>query len=233
MDEDYPIPDMDTIFHNLHGASYFGKNDLSDAYYQIELNEEAKDIYTINTQGLFKMCRLLQGLKNSSSIFQNCIESTLTGIKGVVIFQDDMLVYGTTNEQFDKRMLAVKSRLGGKNFTIIEKKSNSKPVDSFSFLGYSISKEGIAPHPKNVEKTKNAKAPTNNKQLQNSDVRLSHHHEASAATSAAEHQHPKPPEHSRTSTRNKTTRQIWRTYNHKLAYKRREDVMVSKKHQET
>ena len=63
-------------------------------------------------------------------------------------------------------MLAVKSRLGEKNFTINEKKSNSKPVDSVSFLGYSISKEGIAPDPKHVEKKiKNAKAPTNNKQL--------------------------------------------------------------------
>ena len=64
---------------------------LSDADYQIELDEEAKDICTINTsQGLFKMCRLPQGLKNSSSILQNCIESTLKGIKGVVIFQDDV-----------------------------------------------------------------------------------------------------------------------------------------------
>ena len=64
MDEDYPIPDMKTIFHNLHGASYFGKIDLSDAYYQIELEEVAKEICTINTsQGLFKMGRLPQGLK--------------------------------------------------------------------------------------------------------------------------------------------------------------------------
>ena len=71
MDEDYPIPDMETIFHNLYGASNFGKIDLSDAYYQIEIDEEAKDIRTINTsQGLFKMCRPHQGLKNSSSIFQ-------------------------------------------------------------------------------------------------------------------------------------------------------------------
>ena len=31
MDEDFPLPDMDTIFHNLHGAPYFGKIDLSDA----------------------------------------------------------------------------------------------------------------------------------------------------------------------------------------------------------
>ena len=72
MDEDYPIPDTETIFHNLHGTSYFGKIDLSDAYYQIEPDEDAKEICTINTsQGLFEMCRLPQGLKNSSSIFQN------------------------------------------------------------------------------------------------------------------------------------------------------------------
>ena len=33
------------------------------------------------------------------------------------------------------------------------------------FLGYSISKEGITPDPKHVEKIKNAEAPTKNKQL--------------------------------------------------------------------
>ena len=122
MDEDYPIPDMETIFHNLHGASYFGKINLAGAYYQIELDEEAKDICTINTShGLFKMCQLPQGLKHSSSIFQNCIEYTRKGIKGVVIFQDDVLVYGITKEQFDKRMLAVKSRLREKNLLLMRK----------------------------------------------------------------------------------------------------------------
>ena len=61
MDEEYPIPDIETIVHNLYGASSFGKNDLSDAHYQTELDEEAKDISTIKTtQGLFKMCRLPQ-----------------------------------------------------------------------------------------------------------------------------------------------------------------------------
>ena len=40
-------------------------------------------------------------------------------------------------------------------------------------------------------------------QLQNIDVGPSHHDEASAATSAAEHQQPEPPEPSRTSTRNR------------------------------
>ena len=112
------------------------------------------------------MCRLAQWLKNWSSVFQNCIESQLKGIKGVVIFQYNVFVYGTTKEQFDKRMLAVQCRLREKNFTDNEKKSNSKPVESVSFLGYSISEEVIAPDPKHVEKIKNAKTPNNNKQLE-------------------------------------------------------------------
>ena len=112
------------------------------------------------------MCRLPQSLKNSSSTFQNCIESTLKGIKGVVIFQDDVLVYGTTKDQYEKRMLAVKSRLREKKFTINEKKSNSKPVSSVSFLGYYVLKEGIAPDPKHVEKIKNTQPPSNMKRLE-------------------------------------------------------------------
>ena len=44
---------------------------------------------------------------------------------------------------------------------------NSKPVDSVSFLGYFISKKERAPDSKNVKGLKkNAKAPTNNKQLE-------------------------------------------------------------------
>ena len=47
-------------------GNVIGKIDLSGAYYQTELDKEAKDIFPINTsQGLFRMCRLPQGLKNS------------------------------------------------------------------------------------------------------------------------------------------------------------------------
>ena len=64
MNEDYPIPDMKAIFHKLNGASYFGKIDLSDVYYQIEVDKEAKSICTIITsQGVFKMCDYLRDSK--------------------------------------------------------------------------------------------------------------------------------------------------------------------------
>ena len=69
----------------------------------------------------------------------------------MVIFQDNVLVYGTTKDPYEKRMLAVKSRPQEKNVLNNEKKFNSKQVSSVSFLGYSVSKEGIAPDPKHVE----------------------------------------------------------------------------------
>ena len=71
-------------------------------------------------------------------------------------------------QRINTRNECLQSRVGyvKKNFNINEKKSNSKPVSSVSFLGYSVSKEGIAPDSKYVEKIKNAKPSSNMKQLE-------------------------------------------------------------------
>ena len=63
MNEFYPIPDIETIFHNLHETSDFRTIDLSDAYYQTELDEDGKEIRAISTsQGVFRMGRLFKCL---------------------------------------------------------------------------------------------------------------------------------------------------------------------------
>ena len=100
------------------------------------------------------------GIENSSSFFHNCIESTLRGIKGCVesfktmCWSMEQPKISSTRECLQSRVNCVR-----KFFTITENKSNSKPFDSVIFLGYSISKKGIAPDPKNVEKNKkNAKS---------------------------------------------------------------------------
>ena len=71
-------------------------------------------------------------------------------------------------------------------------------------------------------------------QLHNTDVGPSHQDEASAATSSAEHQQPKPSQLSRTSTWNR--KQLDRFGEHiptNLLKKRREDVKVTEKHKKT
>ena len=54
--EGYPLPDTETTFHKVSGAKSTAKIDLSSAYYQIELDDEAQKIATIiTTQGLYRV----------------------------------------------------------------------------------------------------------------------------------------------------------------------------------
>ena len=88
---------MEIIIHNHHGASCFGKNDLSDAYYQIELDEDAK---TIHNQHIARSVQDSQASSGLEEFFIHLpvIESTLKGIKSVIFFRNDVLVYGTKEQ---------------------------------------------------------------------------------------------------------------------------------------
>lgn len=64
--DSYHPPDMETIFNKIHGATCFAKYDLKSAYWQIELDEQSKDLTTINTtKGLFRFNRLPFGVKTA------------------------------------------------------------------------------------------------------------------------------------------------------------------------
>ena len=126
MTEDYPLPDMETLFHELKGSKFYVKIDSSSAYYQIMLDDAAQEIRVINTRlSLFKLLRLPQGMKNSSGMFQRTIENTLKGLAGNICFQDDVLVHGRTKSQSEKRRRAVLDHLKDKGFTINEIKSGN------------------------------------------------------------------------------------------------------------
>ena len=40
MDEVYPTPAIENIFHKIHGTSDFGNIDISDAHYQTEFDKD-------------------------------------------------------------------------------------------------------------------------------------------------------------------------------------------------
>ena len=56
---------------SMAGMSWFAKIDLSNAYFQIALDEDSRNIATITTPvALLRYKRLPVGLKSSSFIFQ-------------------------------------------------------------------------------------------------------------------------------------------------------------------
>src|SRR5690606_34883568 len=66
----YPLPIPEDIFTKLNGGQYFSQIDFSETYLQIEVDDEAKKLLTINThRGLFTFNRLPFGVKTAPSIF--------------------------------------------------------------------------------------------------------------------------------------------------------------------
>ncbi|XP_055622970.1 uncharacterized protein LOC129766460 [Toxorhynchites rutilus septentrionalis] len=69
--EYYRLPLIDEMKTILHGARYFSKLDLSNAYYHLELCHESRDLTTFLTEtGMYRFTRLMFGVNCAPEIFQ-------------------------------------------------------------------------------------------------------------------------------------------------------------------
>ena len=91
----YPLPRPEELFVALNGGEKFTKLDLSEAYLQIELEEESKQYLVINThRGLYRFNRLPYGVASAPATFQQTMEQIFAIIPGVVWYIDDILATG-------------------------------------------------------------------------------------------------------------------------------------------
>lgn len=162
----FPTPSTEKIFSKLKNAKKFAKLDLKSAYWQIKLNDSARELGVINTsKGLYYVNRLQMGMKNASAIFQKTMESILADIKGLLIYQDDVICFAENDESLQKRLSAVLKRLEEKRVTLNIDKCIERS-DKISFLGFQISAGGIEPDHRHVEKVLSINEPKNKQELE-------------------------------------------------------------------
>ena len=144
--EQYPIPRIEDLFANLSGGQKFTKLDLSHAYHQIPLDEEAKTCVTINThKGLFTYKVLPFGVSSSPAIFQRTMEGLLQGIPRVAIFLDDILLTGKDDEEHLQTLVLVLKRLQEAGLRLKRTKC-SFMSEEVMFLGHKVDATGLHPH---------------------------------------------------------------------------------------
>ncbi|XP_037806223.1 uncharacterized protein K02A2.6-like [Lucilia sericata] len=106
----FPLPLPDEIFINFNNCSIFSIIDLNNAYMQIEVDDDTKKLLVINThRGLYTFNRLSPGVRSAPGAFQQCMESIISGIKGVFPYLDDVIVATPTREE---NIAAVKQYYG-------------------------------------------------------------------------------------------------------------------------
>lgn len=157
--EKYPLPRIEELFASLQGGVTFSKIDLSQAYMQLELSDEAKKLCTISThKGLFMYQRMPFGISSGPSIFQKVIEKTLQGLEGVAVFLDDILVTAKDTKTHLSRLQEVLKRLRGKGFAV-EKRKCKFFSRKLEYLGFCIDKEGLHTSQSKVEAIVKAPVP--------------------------------------------------------------------------
>ena len=162
----YPLPSIEDVLGEIGNAKVFSKIDCQNAYLQIPLDDQSKDLTTVNTIcGLYRYNYLPFGLCNSPGIFQAFMCKILAGIPNLIIYQDDILVMTSNRDEhciiLDKVLTAL--RKAG------VKINNSKCcffTDSVKYLGYIFDSNGVSPNPDKIKAIIDAPTPSNLKEVQ-------------------------------------------------------------------
>ncbi|XP_014678930.1 PREDICTED: uncharacterized protein K02A2.6-like [Priapulus caudatus] len=96
----YPLPRIEDIFASLVGGQKFSKIDLTQAYHQMEMDEQSKNMLVINThKGLFRYNRLVFGVSSAPSQWQRAIDQVLQNVPFTQCMLDDIIVSGCSNDE--------------------------------------------------------------------------------------------------------------------------------------
>ena len=159
----YPLPIIDDLFNQLQGASHFSKIDLRSGYHQLKIRREDIPKTAFRTRyGHYEFLVLPFGLTNAPAAFMDLMNRVFKPYldKFVVVFIDDILIYSKSNVEHVEHLRIVLQTL--RTNQLYAKLSKCEFwLNSVSFLGHVISKEGVQDDPKKVEAVSNWLRPTN------------------------------------------------------------------------
>jgi transposase InsO family protein len=163
----YPLPNIDDLLNQLHGAKVFTKLDLAAGYYQLRMHPDsvAKTAFTTR-YGSFEFLVMPMGLSNAPSAFQRLVNDIFRPYldKFVQVYLDDILIYSRTPEEHKVHVRKVLQLLKDNHLHV--KPSKCKwAVPAVDYLGHTVTGEGIGVDPRKVQAITDWPAPANQQQL--------------------------------------------------------------------
>lgn len=160
IDNRHPLPNVESVASKLNGSCFFSLIDLSDAFFQLEIDEAHREITTITTpKGLFRFKRLPFGIRTAPAIFQQAIDATLSNLDGVYAYLDDIIITGSSRRQHDERLHRALQRLQDSGWKLRAEKCHFA-LEEIKYLGLIINARGISADPDTTSAIANMPKPT-------------------------------------------------------------------------
>ena len=156
----HPMPRIDEILDQLGGARYFSTLDLASGYWQVPLREEDMEKTTFSVGAdHYEFTVMPFGLTNAPATFQRMMGNLLKGIKGCLVFIDDIIIFSDTWEQHQRILDEVFRRVRAAGLKIKRDKCQFAQ-ESVKFLGHIVSARGTEPDSLKVEAVRDFATPT-------------------------------------------------------------------------
>ncbi|KAE8738913.1 hypothetical protein FOCC_FOCC015591 [Frankliniella occidentalis] len=163
--EPYTIPSIPELAEKINHKKYYSLFDLKDGFYHIELDEESQNKCCFATPfGIYKFLRCPFGLASAPELFQKLNEQVFGDIPNVIVYFDDVLACGKTEEEHDEAVKRILERARENNVRFNPNKLQYKQLH-VKYIGHVFCQAGMQLDPDRIKGLMELEIPTNRDQL--------------------------------------------------------------------
>lgn len=159
------LPTLEDLSFKLKGKRWFSVLDLSEGFHHLFLSESASWKCCFATPlGVYRYLVLPYGLMNAPELFQETLENHFGELSNVVIWADDILVMGSTEEEHDKALLSVIEKAQKLGIVFNKNKFQYKQSE-VKYVGQVFNEHGMSLDKDRIKSLLNLKEPVNRDEL--------------------------------------------------------------------